>query len=71
VGNIGKVGVGVEILKGLELEPDILLPTPQPWMPYLNDGLYYLGHGGANFCNRDFLTDHKFAMGLRSGEFPG
>jgi len=25
----------------------------------------------SNFCNRDFLTDHKFSMRLRSGEFPG
>jgi len=25
----------------------------------------------SNFCYRDFLTDHKFSMGLRSGEFPG
>jgi len=25
----------------------------------------------SNFCNWDFLTDHKFSMGLRSGEFPG
>jgi len=25
----------------------------------------------SNFCDRDFLTDHKFSMGLRSGEFPG
>jgi len=24
-----------------------------------------------NFCNRDFVIDHKFLMGLRSGEFPG
>jgi len=24
----------------------------------------------SNFCNRDFLTDHKFSMGLRSDEFP-
>jgi len=23
-----------------ELESDILPPAPQPWMPYLNDGLY-------------------------------
>jgi len=30
----------VEILKGSALESDILRPTPQPWMPYLNDGLY-------------------------------
>ena len=22
------------------------------------------------FCNQDFLIDHKFSMGLRSGEFP-
>jgi len=40
MGNLGKVGVGVEILKGSELESDILPPTPQPWMPYLDDGLY-------------------------------
>jgi len=25
----------------------------------------------SNFCTRDFLTDHKFSMGLWSGEFPG
>jgi len=25
----------------------------------------------SNFCNRDFLIDHKFSMGLRWGEFPG
>jgi len=25
----------------------------------------------SNFCNRDFLIDHEFSMGLRSGEFPG
>jgi len=25
----------------------------------------------SNFCNRGFLIDHKFSMGLRSGEFPG
>jgi len=25
----------------------------------------------SNFCNRDFLTDYKFSMALRSGEFPG
>jgi len=25
----------------------------------------------SNFCNRDFLIDHKFSMGLISGEFPG
>ena len=24
----------------------------------------------SNFCNRDFLIDHKFSMGLRSGVFP-
>jgi len=24
----------------------------------------------SNFCKRDFLIDHKFSMGLRSGEFP-
>jgi len=24
----------------------------------------------SNFCNRDFLIDHKFSMGLSSGEFP-
>jgi len=24
-----------------------------------------------NFCNRHFVTDHKFSMGLRSGECPG
>jgi len=36
-----------EILERSELESDILPPTAQPWMPYLNDGLYYLGHGGA------------------------
>jgi len=24
----------------------------------------------SNFCNQDFLTDHKFSMGLRSDEFP-
>jgi len=23
-----------------------------------------------NFCNRDFVTDHQFSTGLRSGEFP-
>ena len=28
-----------EILERSELESDILPPTPQPWMPYLNDGL--------------------------------
>jgi len=27
-------------LQTSELESDILPPTPQPWMPYLNDGLY-------------------------------
>ena len=25
----------------------------------------------SNFCNRDSLIDHKFSMGLKSGEFPG
>jgi len=40
VGNFRKFGVGVEILKWSELESDILPPTPQPWMPYLNDGPY-------------------------------
>jgi len=29
-----------EILEISELESDILTPTAQPWMPYLNDGLY-------------------------------
>jgi len=29
-----------EILKRSELKSDILPPTPQPWMPYLVDGLY-------------------------------
>jgi len=24
-----------------------------------------------DFCNRDFVTDHRFWMVLRSGEFPG
>ena len=28
-----------EILERSELESDISPPTPQPWMPYLNDGL--------------------------------
>jgi len=28
-----------EILERSELESDILPPTPQPWMPFLNDGL--------------------------------
>ena len=40
MGNFGKVGVGGEILTGSELEADILPPTPQHRMPYLNDGLY-------------------------------
>jgi len=26
--------------------------------------------GQTNFCKRDFVIDHKFSMGLRSGEFP-
>ena len=25
----------------------------------------------SNFCNRDFVIDHKFSIELRSGEFPG
>jgi len=29
-----------EILERSELESDILAPALQPWMPYLNDGLY-------------------------------
>jgi len=29
-----------EILERSELKSDILPPTHQPWMPYLNDGLY-------------------------------
>jgi len=28
-----------EILERSELESDILPPVPQPWVPYLNDGL--------------------------------
>jgi len=24
-----------------------------------------------HFCNQDVLIDHKFSIGLRSGEFPG
>jgi len=31
--------LGSEILERSELESNILPPTPQPWMPYLNDGL--------------------------------
>ena len=31
---------GSEILERSELESNILPPTPQPWMPYLNVGLY-------------------------------
>ena len=30
----------LEISERSELESDILPPTPQPWMPYMNDGLY-------------------------------
>jgi len=30
---------GSEILERSELESNIFPPTPQPWMPYLNDGL--------------------------------
>jgi len=41
---------GSEILERSELESNILPPTPQPWMLYLNDGLYLLGHGGAIEC---------------------
>ena len=37
----------MKILQRSELESDILPPTPQPWMPYLNDGLYLLGHSSA------------------------
>jgi len=59
-------------LERSKLESDISPPTPQPWMPYLNDGLISLVMVvQSNFCNRDFLTDHKFSMGLRPGEFPG
>jgi len=29
-----------EVLERSWLEADILPPTPQPWMPYVNDGLY-------------------------------
>jgi len=29
-----------EILERSVLESDISPPTPQPWIPYLNDGLY-------------------------------
>jgi len=29
-----------EILERSELESDILPTTRQPWMPYLNDGIY-------------------------------
>jgi len=25
----------------------------------------------SNFCSRDFVIDHKFSMGLRSGKFQG
>ena len=60
----------MEILERSEL--DILPPTPQPWMPYLNDGLYQLVMVvQSNFFNREFLIDHLFSMGLRSGDFPG
>jgi len=41
-------------------------------MLHLNDGAISLVVVvQSNFCNRDFLIDHKFSMGLRSGEFPG
>jgi len=36
-----------EILERSDLESAILPLTPQPWMPYLNDCLYWLGQGGA------------------------
>jgi len=63
-------GAESEILE--RLESDILPPTPQPWMPtWLMASIGLVMVMQSNFCNRDFLTDHKFSMGLRSGEFPG
>ena len=59
-----------EILERSELKSNILPPTPQPWMPYLMASISLVMVVRSNFCNRDFLTNHRFSMALRSGEFP-
>jgi len=41
-------------------------------IPYLNNGLYLLGPGGAiQYFYRDFVTDHKVSVELRYSEFLG
>ena len=62
-GNLEKVGLGVRdfISDSTTLDVEVL-----EWRPLISLVMVVQSH----FCNQDFLIDHKFAMRLRSGEFP-
>ena len=60
--NFERVGVGVRHFTSDSATLDAILE----WWPLLAWPWWCNRKG----CNRDFLTDHKFSMGLRSGEFP-
>jgi len=72
VGNFGKVGVGVEIWKSWSWSQTFYLRLRNPGChTWLMASISLVVVVQSNFCNRDFLVDHKFSMGLRSGELPG